>query len=183
VAKPKRKSSTDELAAFQGQWIKSQSKMALKNALRVCAKQKLAEPTWLHDAFYKIGRYSVEQLRGTGNKMNLYADDIIYATVQEYIDHGCTQEVAWEKARVELLAEWGWEMAFDTVRNTWGRHGKRIIKSEESGWGWKIKPEYLERSIPVDPSSKTEPPGFRKGRHKKVRRLDVPSPDHKKIKG
>ena len=83
----KKNSSTDELEVLHKKWIKSERNTPLKKALRLCEEENLKEPRWLRDAFYQIGRASVESLRGEGRKMSLLRDDWIYQTVEYYIEH------------------------------------------------------------------------------------------------
>jgi hypothetical protein len=153
----RKKPSVSALEQYRAEWRKSHRKRALQKALAHCRDHRLPEPAWLHEAIYQLGRAQVGGMRKTGRKTDLMSDDLLYASVQEYIEDGYKQEKACELTATlynkELRAKsrTGKGKSRDdylvtTVMKAWLRHKKRIafdhIPVSWGGSGWRIKDEY-----------------------------------------
>ena len=141
---------TKTLEKYQAEWQKRRKKLTLRKALVHCRERRKAEPVWLHDAIYQFGRDLILGMKKTGRPTDLVRDDQIFATVEDHIQAGLTQEEAFART-AEIYADElppnrnrGQFGQSHTVKNIWLRHKKRIEPPKREGWGdWSIKEKYL----------------------------------------
>jgi hypothetical protein len=144
----------DALENYRAEWRRSRKKILLAKALARCREQGVAEPKWLHEALYRLGRTLVTRLKKTGRCTDLVKDASIYDTVEDYRKSGMTQDKAFERTAQEYACELangaqkGRRTTDDychTVKSTWLRVQKRIVKVDPKknfGLDWFFKKKY-----------------------------------------
>jgi hypothetical protein len=159
----RRITSDSALERYRAEWRESppkRKKRVLAKALAYCSNHRLPDPAWLHDAIYQPARARVAGMKKTGRKPDLLSDGVLYDTVEDYLQNGCTEDLAFEltardydeelKAKSTKKPEDpGYaDYLCKTVEKAWRRTKERIAHDnlpqggEETGWRWKN--EYLK---------------------------------------
>jgi hypothetical protein len=130
-----RKKKDSTLEQCRAEWRESRKKRPLVKAAAHCRSHHRTEPAWLREA-----KDEFFLPKKTGRKTDLMSDDLIYERVEEYLQHGRTQEKAFD-----LTAKENSSTRY-TVKNAWLRHKKRIafdkLPISWGGEGWRIRDEF-----------------------------------------
>lgn len=138
------------LENYRAEYKRSQRKKPpLNRAITYCKAHRIAEPHWLRDAQYKLGRDLVMGVKKTGRQMDLIQDNVLFWTVEECLARGWSLTEACKFTARDFFEDPAGRERWLTVRSAWDRHRKRVVKmktedDDRGGMNWRIKDKILK---------------------------------------